>query len=208
MVNVDIAAEGDVILVLQKTRLRVSSAILCNASPVFKTMFGPSFADGQGQRSAGNPKEVALHDDDLRAMTRLCRILHHQNQTRDTLLFSSEDVDDCVDHLFALTVVVDKYNCSDSVEAVIKCLLSELASISLSELVSATATLVLSAVAYKINDCRYFALLTRRLALDFGFNYSKLADEYALEALPSMFLRKRLISDADSSTADIGDSAS
>jgi len=78
MVNIDIAAEGDVILVLQQTRLRVSSAILSSASPVFKTMFGPNFLEGQGQRSAGDPREVTLHDDDLCAMTRLCRLLHHQ----------------------------------------------------------------------------------------------------------------------------------
>jgi hypothetical protein len=78
MVNIDIAAEGDVIFVLQQTRLRVSSVILASASPVFKTMFGPNFAEGQGQRSAADPREVTLHDDDLCAMTRLCRLLHHQ----------------------------------------------------------------------------------------------------------------------------------
>lgn len=78
MANVDIAPEGDVIFVLQQTRLRVSSVILASASPVFKVMFGPNFAEGQGHRTAGEPREVPLHDDDLCAMTRLCRLLHHQ----------------------------------------------------------------------------------------------------------------------------------
>jgi len=192
MVNIDIAAEGDVIFVLKQTRLRVSSAILANASPVFKTMFGPNFAEGQGQSSAGDPREVTLFDDDLQAMTRLCRILHHQNDTKDILLTSTESYESCVDDLFALTVVSDKCDCSDGVEAVIKCFLAELASTSLSVLRTPVAMLVLSAVAYNISDCRHFALFTRRLVIDFGLNYSVLARRchYALEELPSMFLCK------------------
>jgi hypothetical protein len=97
-----------------------------------------------------------------------------------------------VDHLFNLTVVADKYDCIDSVEAVIKVLLSELASTSLSLLVSLTVTLLLllSAVSYKIDDWRYFALFTRRLVLDVLSNYSELAGHHALEDLPSMFLCK------------------
>ncbi|GAB7323965.1 hypothetical protein MBLNU13_g07376t1 [Cladosporium sp. NU13] len=49
--------------------------------------------------------------------------------------------------------------------------------------------LILSAVIYNNSDCRYFALFTRRLVLDFGLKYSVLSDrcQYALEALPSMF---------------------
>jgi hypothetical protein len=192
IVNADIAAEGDVIFILQQTRLLVSSIILSSASPVFKAMFGPSFTEGQGQRSAGEPREVTLHDDDLKAMDRLCRILHHQSQTKDTHLGSLGDVENCVDHLFNLTVVADKYDCIDSVEAVVKVLLSELASNSLSLLVSLTVKplLVLSAVAYKIDDWRYFALFTRRMVLDVSRSYSGLAGHYALEELPSMFLCK------------------
>ena len=78
MASINIATEGDVIFVLQQTRLRVSSVILSSASPVFKAMFGPNYAEGQGQRSAGEPREVPLFDDDLCAMARLCRLLHHQ----------------------------------------------------------------------------------------------------------------------------------
>jgi len=70
------------------------------------------------------------------------------------------------------------------------------------------ALLVLSAVAYKIDDCRHFALFSRRLVLDITFNYSVLAGQYALEALPSMFLCKYLVVDEDRATADIRDSAS
>ena len=180
MVNIDIATEGDVIFVLQQTRLRVSSVILSSASPVFKVMFGPNFAEGQGHRTAREPREVPLHDDDLGAITRLCRILHHQDETDDTILASIGPVERCVDGLLALTVVSDKYGCTDSVKVVVKYLLSELASISLYAFVSPMALLILGAVAYKIDDCRHFALFSRRLVLDITYNYSLLAGQDAL----------------------------
>lgn len=41
-------------------------------------MFGPTFLEGQGERSAESPKEVSLIDDNPTTMTRLCRLLHHQ----------------------------------------------------------------------------------------------------------------------------------
>lgn len=209
MANIDIAAEGDVIFVLQQTRLRVSSVILSSASPVFKAMFGPNFAEGQGNRSAGEPREVSLFDDDVSAMTRLCRILHHQDETKDTPLTSIGPVDSCVDGLFALTVVSDKYGCTDSVKVVVKYLLLELASTSVSPLVSPMSLVVLSAVAYKINDCRHFALFSRRLVLDISFNYSSLAGQHELEALPNMFLCKYTMLNGDrQAAANDGNSAS
>lgn len=190
MVNIDIAAEGDVLFVLQQTRLRVSSVILSSASPVFKAMFGPNFAEGQGERTAGDPREVPLYDDDLDAMTRLCRILRHQDETEDTPLTSIGPVESCLDGVYTLTVASDKYGCTESIKVVVKYLLSELASTSISLLVSPMALLILSAVAYKIKDCRHFALFTRRLVLDVSYNYSSLAGQPGLEALPSMFLCK------------------
>jgi len=46
MSTVDIAtADGDILLVLGETRLRVSSVILSSASPVFKAMLGPNFSE-------------------------------------------------------------------------------------------------------------------------------------------------------------------
>lgn len=193
MVAIDIAAEGDVILVLQQTRLRVSSVILSSASPVLRAMFGTNFAEGQGQRSAGESREISLFDDNLGAMTRLCRILHHQDETKDTLLTSIGPVESCIDGVFALTIVSDKYGCTDSVKVVVKFLLAELASTSVSPFVSPMALLILSAVSYKVDDCRHFALFSRRLVLDITYNYSAFAGRDALEALPSMFLCKYLL---------------
>ena len=188
--TIDIAtADGDILLVLGETRLRVSSVILSSASPVFKAMLGPNFLEGQGERSAQSPKEISLPDDDISAMTQLCRILHHQYRTEDNVLTSH-----CVEGLFALTVVSDKYGCTDSIEAVAKHLLSELGTTSVSPLISPTTLLVLSAVAYKIKDCRHFALFTRRLVLGITLPYSGLAGEDSLESLPNLFLCKCLVS--------------
>ena len=42
-------------------------------------MLGPNLLEGQGDRNAQNPKENALFDDDITALGRLCRLLHHQD---------------------------------------------------------------------------------------------------------------------------------
>jgi hypothetical protein len=104
IVNIDVATEGDVIFVLQQTRLRVSSVILASASPVFKAMFGPSFAEGQGHRTAEEPREVPLHDDDLGAMIRLCRLLHHQpDQEAFPHGATHDQIVQCAQEFFTLT---------------------------------------------------------------------------------------------------------
>jgi hypothetical protein len=73
----DVAAEGDVVFNLKLTRLRVSSAILASASPVFKVMLGPVFLEGQDFRSAQYPKQIPLEHDSA-AIMRLCFLLHHK----------------------------------------------------------------------------------------------------------------------------------
>ena len=67
--------EGDVILVLGDVGLQVSSKVLSVASPVFKAMFGPHFAEGQGQASSMKPRRIKLHDDDVEAMKVLCKYI-------------------------------------------------------------------------------------------------------------------------------------
>ncbi|GIZ45836.1 hypothetical protein CKM354_000898700 [Cercospora kikuchii] len=72
--------EGDVILVVGELddQFQVSSAVLSKASPVFQAMLGPNFREGQQLRSNGNtePVEIPLPDDDPKAMTLMCRLLH------------------------------------------------------------------------------------------------------------------------------------
>jgi hypothetical protein len=196
MVNIDIATEGDVIFVLQQTRIRVSSAILASASPVFKAMFGPNFAEGQGDRSAQNPKEITLPDDDASATTILCRLMHHQYKHNDLSFFvvkaAPESTTQLVQDFFTLATVADKYGCADMARVMGASLLSELGSTSLYSFFTAETLITLAAATYTIADCYYFALFTRRLVLDYAMSYSCFTKHHALGVLPSEFLRKHL----------------
>lgn len=101
-----LAPDGDVILVVGSTakRFRVSSEILTAASPVFKTMLGPNFREGQQPRSSTEPVEVSLPEDDPGAMQGLCRLLHLDVfNTADTLTLGSQNI-------FGIVVLADKYD--------------------------------------------------------------------------------------------------
>ena len=53
--------------------------LLSSASPVFKALFGPHFREGQQPRTASDPVEIALPDDDSSAMTNICQLLHFRS---------------------------------------------------------------------------------------------------------------------------------
>lgn len=72
--------DGDVVFIIgdEKSRLRVSSFILRNSSPVFSTLLGPKFAEGQKLLTQGNV-EIALPEDDPEAMETILCVLHGRN---------------------------------------------------------------------------------------------------------------------------------
>ena len=93
-----IDADGDVILVLKgrskapadsasetaalstsetQGSFLVSGKVLTLASPVFRKMFGPNFAEGARKRKFSCP-EIILHDDDPTAMRFMLQALHFQ----------------------------------------------------------------------------------------------------------------------------------
>ncbi|CRG91088.1 hypothetical protein PISL3812_08136 [Talaromyces islandicus] len=76
--------EGDVMLKLEDgeaaRNFLVSSKILSLASPVFKTLFAPSFSEGTKLAELGYI-EVSLHDDNPCAMRSMLAILHYQDAT-------------------------------------------------------------------------------------------------------------------------------
>jgi hypothetical protein len=79
---VEIATNSDIILVvgLEKRKLQVNSCALKNASKAFNAMFGPYFREGQDLH--GNPpKEISMPDDNVDALTIICRILHLRNDS-------------------------------------------------------------------------------------------------------------------------------
>lgn len=108
---VPLEPKGDIIFVLHDgSRLLVHSVILGRASLVFNTMFGPYFLEGQNLSSA-SPKEVPLPEDDPAAMKILLRLLHHHHYHEDVPV---------IDVLQDFAMLVDKYNCLNSVRSTIK----------------------------------------------------------------------------------------
>jgi hypothetical protein len=189
MAIVDIATtDGDILLILGETRLRVSSVILSSASPVFKVMLGPNFSEGQGDRSARSPKEITLEDDDLDTMTRLCRLLHHQRDLPATP-HDGIPLDTCAKGLFDLAVLADKYGATESIQMAGGYLLFQLASLKPKD-IPISALVFLIAAAFMMEDHRHFALFTRRLVMDHVDNYSTVAHHPALAMLPILFLRQ------------------
>lgn len=71
-----IDSSGDVILVLNEGRIRVSSVMLSAASPVFAAMLKPVFREGMQPRSYSSPTEVELPEDDFEPMLQICQLAH------------------------------------------------------------------------------------------------------------------------------------
>jgi hypothetical protein len=180
----------DVILALQHSRLRVSSVILASASPVFKTMLGPAFLEGQDFRSAQYPKEIPLEDDST-AMTSLCFLLHHKRDPHDP---RSRDIPEGAEGLFNLAVAADKYGYIEAIRMAGDSNLSYFVYISVSTGMSINALLYLIGTAYVLEDHRQFALLTRRLVMDQTTRFSKVAGHPAMDTSPSSLLCKLSLS--------------
>ena len=77
----DVDPEGDITLVVGDQQIRASSKVLALASPVFATMLGPYFAEGQ----AKNPS-ITLPEDDVEAMSWLCKALHFKLSANERLI--------------------------------------------------------------------------------------------------------------------------
>lgn len=100
MANVNaIDPDGDVILVCGETEFQVSSKVLSLASPVFKALFGPNFAEGQA--TTRKTSRIQLHDDDAESMRFMCAVLHHKCASGNSI---------GLERLERLAVVTDKYD--------------------------------------------------------------------------------------------------
>ncbi|KAK4541186.1 hypothetical protein LTR36_008260 [Oleoguttula mirabilis] len=152
MEKVDATPDGDIILLVSnKLELRVSSTVLRLASPVFKAMLGPHYAEGNSLQaaSAGSPKTIPLPGDDPEGMKVLCLVLHHQARAiPDPLALE-------VSHSFA--EMADKYGCA---EAVSYAAASWFADIDIKECEHPMAVID---AAYLLDDAKTFAKLTGAL---------------------------------------------
>ncbi|KPI42877.1 uncharacterized protein AB675_1989 [Cyphellophora attinorum] len=105
----DADPEGDTVIEVgkagrgkQKTLIRASKKVLTSSSPVFDTMLGPNFAEGQVDHTVEEP--LKLPDDDGSAMLILFQIIHNR-------LLDVSNID--LDKLPRLVLAGDKYSCFD-----------------------------------------------------------------------------------------------
>lgn len=103
--STDIDPNGDVVLVVEGTRLRVSSNVLGLASPVWKAMFRPDYAEGTSL-SKGAPCVILLPEDKADALSTLCNILHHRIRSIEKKPTAAS--------LEQLAIITDKYDCVDA----------------------------------------------------------------------------------------------
>ncbi|MCJ1282600.1 hypothetical protein MMC26_001925 [Xylographa opegraphella] len=105
----DICPSGNLILEIgfaeQKQMLRVSSHILCLASPVFKAMLNSRFIEGASKFPSGE-KKVGLPDDSFDTVKTFCSIIHFQGlkAVRPRSLELIED----------MSIFCDKYDATDA----------------------------------------------------------------------------------------------
>ena len=105
----DICPSGDLILEVglaeQKRLLRVSSHILCLASPVFKAMLNSEFLEGSPILASGD-KHVFLPEDDFDIVRIFCSIIHFKGRQviRSPSFELFED----------MSIFCDKYDATDA----------------------------------------------------------------------------------------------
>ena len=99
--------DGDVLVQTNSKELILSSKILALASPVFKAMFSPKFREGSTARSAQNPLQLPLPDDNPDALTVLFHTLHFSSKRT----FSSLGAD----LQLQIAQLADKYQCIASI---------------------------------------------------------------------------------------------
>lgn len=92
--------------------LRVHSTALKLASPVFRAMLGPKFAEGRADYAASSP--LHLPDENPESFRLLCLILHHQPHAQEPSDLSK---------LVGLTVIADKYQCIPAITSLLSSLI-------------------------------------------------------------------------------------
>ena len=142
--------DGDLVITVGETKLKVSSKILCVVSPVFKTFLLGRFVEGQSTRSSNEIRQVELHDDDTEALSLMCGLLHHTPLPANRIN---------IDRLEKLAFVVDKYDCERA--------LYYWARWEISALVDIKDFCRLLWPAYAFGEAQFFTSLTKRMVLHF-----------------------------------------
>ncbi|KAF4968765.1 hypothetical protein FSARC_3894 [Fusarium sarcochroum] len=159
------ALSGDVTFIVQgETRVRVCSAILKTASPVFAVMLGPNFKEGHALAKAdGTPVEIALPEDDCEPFGWICRTLHCQ---ADSKLWRPE-----VDKLMKVWAIAEKYDMLKAIQLSVDFWVSEL----LKSYPTDSDLWCMALSCYRAKDSDSFRSITRQLILSCKDPYIRLA---------------------------------
>ena len=104
--KIDMDLHGDIILILEQVELRVSSKVLSLASPVFKALCTPGFAEGN-TIAMGGVSCIHLPEDDTDAMIAFCSVTHFRPYSNDAPITLLEN----------LAIITDKYDCVSSMRS-------------------------------------------------------------------------------------------
>ena len=181
---------GDLILLVgnqsnpkSKSKLLVSSTVMCNTSPVFRRMLRPYFREGRALRSPSTPQEISLPEDSSQGMATMCGLLHYNIAYLDGCNWTSE-------RLAELASTLDKYACCEVLRLPAQALISQYLErngkeASIKELIQITAA------SYVVDDRRSFIFATRRLAMMVdGYFLNHIEPKVDNVHLPSKVLRK------------------
>lgn len=177
--DVDVAADGDIILALpQNLYIRVSSAVLSLVSPVFKAMLGPRFKEGHVPRSSDQPIEIPLPEDDGITMKHLCLLLH--GRTGDSYSHGDRTFPT---QLHALAVLADKYDCVEAISLPAEAMMSRFWTYKTTQPLSMEQTACLAMASASLRLAPLFHVFTKSLVLDFYESYTMLKAVMPLETI-------------------------
>lgn len=161
-----IAPNGDVTFVLDEgnTRVRVNSAVMKNASPVFAAMLGPNFKEGRAL-SAGDcaSVDVPLPEDDAVAFGWVCRVLHSQ---ADTNLWSPSPRE-----IIQVLGIAEKYGLLKGIQISVQVWIDRQEDSDTNDL------WLLSLACCRAHDAEAFKSATRRLIINHSGSFVQLAAE-------------------------------
>jgi hypothetical protein len=163
-VNVDIAADGNVVLLVgpEERRLRVSASSLANVSKVFRTMFGPYFSEGQDLSDiSSGPKEVHMPDDNADVIEIICSMMHFRNIPQEV----------GPDLMLDIAIVADKYDCGIVIQHASILCLDPKKSKTLVELAR------LMAASYLLDNSKAFSQITLAMVFGYGASYLALGEQ-------------------------------
>ncbi|KAK3652903.1 hypothetical protein LTR56_004851 [Elasticomyces elasticus] len=173
-----LAEDGDVILILRGRHFRVSSGVLSLASPVFKTMLGPNFLEGQAPRSAGHPRQITLEDGF--SLELLLALMHHFDLDRLRNLDQGLNAETPLD-VACVAGAFDKYCCTPPLGMTVEALLRRSAQDAILTEKSPAGRFTIyaysAASAYLIGSRSVFAEATRCMVLDGLRPFSEITED-------------------------------